>query len=273
MKNKTLTIILIIFLSLLALIIITFMIMALLHKDFNYSFKNNSKIILDEIYDANINNIKIDAVSSDVFIKEATDEKIHVVIYGKEKEEAKSFIENETLNISKGKRLFCFGFCYEKNDILVYLPKKLKADLDIKTISGEIEIGEFLDIKGILKTTSGDVNIKNLDKTKIATVSGDININSCKDLEVNTTSGEIEANKVVGEINIATISGDINLNLFEAIGNSDIKTTSGDVDINNTKDIYVDASSISGDIDINNNDRYSKYTLKIKTTSGSIKIN
>ncbi|ERJ11193.1 DUF4097 family beta strand repeat-containing protein [Haloplasma contractile] len=108
-----------------------------------------------------------------------------------------------------------------------------------------------------IKSVSGDVNIENLNLTSldIITTSGDIDLN---DLAVSTTK-------------IATVSGDL---IFEDYdGNLDLKTTSGDIDINYSDVEFnndLDIDTVSGDIEIYFPDG-ATFDLDMSTVSGDTK--
>lgn len=269
--NKSMKIVMIIILLILAILVTSFMIYALINnKNPFWDFSGQSVLLLDQTYEKDIKNINIEAVSADIYIKEAEDEQIHVLIYGSEKENAESTIDGESLNISKKGKIFCFGFCFQKTEIIVYIPKNKKLNLNIKTISGDIEISSN-QANVEIKTTSGDIKTEEIKDAKITTTSGDILVTKANKLEVGTTSGSINVDKIENSIEAKSVSGDIKINSFEIKENSHIKTVSGDVLINEISDVFIETSTTSGDVNVSNNNQKSSQTLTIRTTSGDIR--
>lgn len=273
MRNKNMTILLVIFLGIMVIGITTLLIFLLLGKGNSiFTFNTQSSLLLDKKYDTNINSIYIESTSSDITIKEAEDNQIHVLVYGSQKEVVESKIENQTLTIAKKGNYFCFGFCIYKGKIIVHVPKEMKADLDIKTVSGDIEIISNIVGNVDLKTTSGDIKAREVMDAKIKSTSGEIILEQMNKGEIITTSGDIKINAIEHSINAESISGDIILSSLKVEEDANLKTTSGDVRINEITDAYIEASTLSGDIHIRDNNRYANHTVTIKTTSGDIKV-
>lgn len=271
MKNST--IVLIVMMSLMAILVTAFMVFLLLdNRSFSFIFNSKTTLLLDEVYEESISKLEIDAISSDIHIKEAEDNTLRVVAYGKEKETIESTIENDTLKVKRTGNHFCFGFCFSKEEITIYLPRDSKVDMDVKTVSGDIEIASFLNSNVEVKTTSGDIKVGEVSQTKLKTISGDIQLEKGNAVEAQTTSGDLKLNHVLISINAKSVSGDIHIENLELESDSTLHTTSGDVTIGGTNDLYIETSTLSGDINISNNNRYANTTLKIETTSGDIRM-
>ncbi len=272
MMNKTTTWVIIGVLGSLAILIILFLFFALFNKNI-LLFKNyETTLLVKETYSDRPENIQIESVSSNVYIREAIDNQIHVEIYGLQKEQAESTFNNNTLFITNKENRFCFGFCFSKKEIYVFLPKDIITNLDIKTISGDVKMDSFSNVYLKGKTTSGDLKIGHIKDAKINTTSGNIEIDSIGNLEGKTTSGDIKSGSISNKLNIESVSGDIKIQDFLMKENSYIKTVSGDVTILNGENMYIEASTTSGDVDTKANDRFAEKTLKIKTTSGDITV-
>lgn len=269
--SKPMKIFLIVMLIVLAILVTALMVYALIFNKSPWDFSSKSVLLLDENYDTDIKNINIEDVSSNIYIKESEEDQIHVHVYGGEKEIVESKIEQETLNITKKGRIFCFGFCFRKEEITIYIPKDSEINLNLKTVSGDMEITS---IKGNveLKSTSGDIKVGEVENAKITTTSGDIKLTKANALEVNTTSGNIRADKIENSIEAKAVSGNIKINSFTIKEDSHIKTVSGDVTIEDISDVYVETSTTSGDVQIENNNRTASQTLSIRTTSGDIEV-
>lgn len=272
MKNKG-TYFLVTLLSIMAIVVIIVLVFLLSGNGgtiFNM-YKNSSTLLLEKNYKEPIKDINIESITANVTIKEAQDNQIRVEIYGSEKQNASSTLENETLTISLKNKSFCFGFCFIKDEVVLYLPKEIQANLKIKTTSGDMYVESFL-VNVDLKSTSGDIKIGEVNKATLSTVSGDISLQKGTDINVTTTSGEIQIQEGNKKIEAKSVSGDIRIDSLLISENSTIKTTSGDVDVKEINDAYIETNTVSGDVEISNNNRFSNTTLKIKTTSGDIHI-
>ena len=307
--NKTLRIIFIILLSMLAVGIGIVFVKLLTGNGFlNFSFNRfeSKELVIEEVYDNIFENININSEEGNIYIEQSNDDKIKVVVYGK-KEISEVKVENDTLVI-KGDTDKCSFICFNHKiaRIEVYIPsnfdKNIKiegdtsdtimndfeyASIEITDKTGDVTIGKIKDVN--IKTSTGDIRINNAEKAKIKTTTGDIRLREVNDAELNTTTGDInittvnnadlstttgdiDIDKVNNSIHASTTTGDITINELELTENSKIDATTGDITIRNTNEIYIDASSSTGDIHINNNYRTAEFELRIKTSTGDIKV-
>lgn len=278
MKENNLKIFLVLFLGLLAIALIVFMILLLHNDNKTFTFfgkKKESKLILEKSYHTDeFEKIIVNSPVSDIKILASENEEVKVMIYGSEKDNVSSILENNQLSISHEKKSrICIGFCiFNKEEVLVYLPEnKIKA-LDLKSVSGDIFVTNTFDTNLDIKTTSGDIEATSGKEVKVETTSGDIKIESLNDGLLKTVSGDIYLENANNQLEIGTTSGDIKIKNFNCQANSNIKSVSGDVSISHLQGAYVEAKSTSGDIKTDGSDRYSLNTLVIKTTSGDINI-
>lgn len=274
MKNKSITILFIFILAIMAIAIILLLVFLLFGKGESFFNNNlNSTLLLNEYYNEKIETIHIESISSDVTLKETEESQIHVEIYGKEKEVVESKLENEILNISKKGKMFCFGFCFFKEEIIVYVPKDVVLNIEIKTTSGDIEMNSIKGNDVNLNSTSGDLKLGEVNRAELYSTSGDIVLEKANITNAKTTSGDIFLNNIEKQVEAVSVSGNVKIGSLYIESNSKIKTTSGDVSIEKMGDVYIETSTVSGDIHISNNNRYSATTLNIKTTSGDIYVN
>lgn len=300
--DKVIKYILIVLLAMMALWLGVFMVFGITNGGFE--FGNFDTLIKEEKYDLKeIKDLKFSFVSSDVKFLVSEDDQLRVVQYGNKK--SKEFIDNVSSNsieISDDTKMnfiffnFQYGSRYE-----IYLPSSYSNNLDIRTVSGEINLDDFkLNLKDFnIKTTSGDISIDSIIESKdtqiksvsgeirineltnsdsiIKTTSGNINIDKLKskDITMSSISGELELGNIEGILDLNTTSGDISINNFKMLDSSDISTISGEVRIGMDADnnCIVTTHSLSGDSDIRTNKFGSKqYDLNIKTTSGDIRV-
>ena len=296
MNNKTLKIILIIFLSILVIGLSVFFVNILTNKDFrfgHFSFghKVSNELVFNQEYETVFDTIKIDSKSSDIEIKEGNESKVKVVIYG-DKDETNVEVVNNKLNIKSNEKK-CIGFCFNMTiaKIEVYLPNGYSGNINIENNYGDVNIGNFDNL--ILDATldAGDIKVDSLKSGKIKNSYGDIKIlGYSKELEIDQDCGDVEVSEVdriklennYGDINIGTVNeylqikedcGDVKIDSLNLKENSSIHNSYGDIKIGSTNEIYINAKTSLGDTKINNNYQKSDVTLTIDNSCGDIRIN
>ena len=296
MNNKTLKIILIIFLSLLVIGLSVFFVNILTNKDFrfgHFSFghKVSNELVFNQEYEAIFDIIKIDSKSSDIEIKEGNESKVKVVIYG-DKDETNVEIVNNKLNIKSNEKK-CIGFCFNMTiaKIEVYLPSSYSGNINIENNYGDVNIGNFDNLILDAKLDAGDIKVDSLKSGKIKNSYGDIKIlGYSKELEIDQDCGDVEVSEVdriklennYGDINIGKVNeylqikedcGDVKIDSLNLKENSSIHNSYGDIKIGSTNEIYINAKTSLGDTKINNNYQKSDVTLTIDNSCGDIRIN
>ena len=296
MNNKTLKIILIIFLSILVIGLSVFFVNILTNKNFrfgHFSFghKVSNELVFNQEYETIFDTIKIDSKSSDIEIKEGNESKVKVVIYG-DKDETNVEVVNNKLNIKSNEKK-CIGFCFNMTiaKIEVYLPNGYSGNINIENNYGDVNIGNFDNL--ILDATldAGDIKVDSLKSGKIKNSYGDIKIlGYSKELEIDQDCGDVEVSEVdriklennYGDINIGTVNeylqikedcGDVKIDSLNLKENSSIHNSYGDIKIGSTNEIYINAKTSLGDTKINNNYQKSDVTLTIDNSCGDIRIN
>ena len=296
MNNKTLKIILIIFLSLLVIGLSVFFVNILTNKDFrfgHFSFghKVSNELVFNQEYETIFDTIKIDSKSSDIEIKEGNESKVKVVIYG-DKDETNVEVVNNKLNIKSNEKK-CIGFCFNMTiaKIEVYLPNGYSGNINIENNYGDVNIGNFDNL--ILDATldAGDIKVDSLKSGKIKNSYGDIKIlGYSKELEIDQDCGDVEVSEVdriklennYGDINIGKVNeylqikedcGDVKIDSLNLKENSSIHNSYGDIKIGSTNEIYINAKTSLGDTKINNNYQKSYVTLTIDNSCGDIRVN
>ena len=296
MNNKTLKIILIIFLSLLVIGLSVFFVNILTNKDFrfgHFSFghKVSNELVFNQEYEAIFDIIKIDSKSSDIEIKEGNESKVKVVIYG-DKDETNVEVVNNKLNIKSNEKK-CIGFCFNMTiaKIEVYLPSSYSGNINIENNYGDVNIGNFDNLILDAKLDAGDIKVDSLKSGKIKNSYGDIKIlGYSKELEIDQDCGDVEVSEVdriklennYGDIDIGKVNeylqikedcGDVKIDSLNLKENSSIHNSYGDIKIGSTNEIYINAKTSLGDTKINNNYQKSDVTLTIDNSCGDIRIN
>lgn len=158
---------------------------------------------------------------------------------------------------------------------------------EMKTTSGGIEIGNLKEgklestsgsircgnmEKGNVKTTSGSIHIGDTVELTAQSTSGKIGIQTAEKITAKTTSGSIAIEKIDGFCELTSTSGSIKVGECSLKENSEMSAKSGSVHLKKTNSFYTDAKTTSGSVKIENNDRKAETELKIKTTSGRIRV-
>lgn len=275
--NKIIKILLILIL-LMVCIILTGVMIFFMKNDFR-----NVNMELIDSYETSISEVEkfdFDLNSTDIEIKESNNDKILVEYYSNIDTDVK--IENKDKNIivdeTKSKdNNFKFVFFGVNKKIVIYVPESFEGEFDLKGKSGDIKSEiDLPNNKVNISLQSGDILLKNTNEIDVSTSSGDIKIYGInKKANISSSSGDIDIDKlkIDEKSNITSSSGDINIDTLEIKQNSNITSTSGDVTIKrNQSNCYIETKTSSGDVEVNKNDRKSDIILKIKTTSGDIKV-
>lgn len=281
MKSKT-AIVSIVLLSIIALSLTGLFIFLLTNGknfSFDFSFDFNSKpLSLVDSYetDPNIHLITLNLHSTDVFVKESTNEKILVEYYSNRENNARIEYTEDTIKINEEDYdLSCIGFCNSRRKVVVYVPSIYEGEYNIATKSGDItsEI-DMSNSKVNVSAMSGDVKLNVTSNINVSTMSGDIRIEATNDINASAMSGDMEIGSISKYAKLKTMSGDVHIRNLNIEEDSFIDTSSGDVKVdNNDSNCYIETKTSSGDTRINSSDRKSDITLKVTTSSGDISVN
>ncbi len=240
---------------------------------------NRKKIEIPINYE---NDISISAISADIniWVDNTLDE--GKVVYNasdnsnlevKEDNNGKTIIKE-----TRKRKLINFVFNGDLNPtISLYLPSSDLNNLNIKTISGNIDFYDYFSFEDLkISSTSGNINLLDIDSRNniiFETTSSDISLGkvNSKNFEISSTSGENEITSINSEnISISNVSGDsyideINTNTLS------ISATSSDIEFSNIQvNNEINISNISGDIDLVLPKKEYKYD--INTLSGDITV-
>jgi hypothetical protein len=155
--------------------------------------------------------------------------------------------------------------------------------LEARTASGEVRVD---DVTGpsVVQTASGDIQIRSSGSCDLRSASGGILARAVTGEAVaHSTSGDVELAATGGNVNARTVSGEIRV-LDLTAGRVELTTVSGDVEIGLHAGSLaaVDLSTVSGrtetDLPVSDDapaaedDDAPRLELKVKTTSGDIRI-
>ena len=246
--------------------------------------------------------IEIYGIECDVSLVPTSDENCRVECSESDKIGDTVEVRDGTLTVTRRdtRRWYeSIGFFWNSDlHITVYLPEREYKSLQLKTVSGDIEVPESFSFEKTelqsvsgnisfaagksgdltVKSTSGDISIRNTEAygLEATAVSGDIRLSGVRGsgLNLKTTSGEISAASVMisGKADIETVSGDVELNHSDA-DSFRIKTTSGDVDGSFLSPKVFETDTTSGRVHVPSSASGSEAgECYIKTTSGDIRI-
>lgn len=294
MKNKKLIIALIIILSIIMVAISIFFVNLLQNgfkvKSFRGDLQSSNELILNEIYEEKFNKIRVEATTSEIFIKRSDDGKVKTIIYGK-KDDTKIDTKFDTLNIKISEKN-CIGFCFAEKvaKVEIYLPEEYDGNIEIKNDYGDIEIAEFLKANIDVEEDCGDVKILGgnivevdnsygdieIEKANIATINedcGDVKISNINDVTIKNDYGDVEIKSVDNYLHLESDCGDIAIDNVNLKKNSYIKDDYGDIEIGTTNKLFIDAKTDLGDVKVKNNYHKADITLKIENDCGDIEVN
>jgi hypothetical protein len=108
------------------------------------------------------------------------------------------------------------------------------AELEARTMSGDLAVLADIERDATIKTVSGDVRFQ-------SAVGGD--------LQVQTVSGDLYAIRVNGSLTVKSVSGDVRIDSIRE-GKATLQSVSGDITIavEPGTNVDVDANSVSGDL-------------------------
>lgn len=293
MKSRSLIITLIVILIVIAVSLIGIMI-KLMNNNFNFNWFSNYKeateLVVDETYEVELTNIDITSAASDIEIKESTDNRAQLMIYG-EKDYVKYSQNESNLNIEVTNKP-CFGICLNRLNakIILYLPEHYLGKINIESNYGDVFIGEFKDTSITITSDAGDIKVRSandieinskygdikIDETSTATLNadcGDIEIDKVNRIKVENHYGDITLKEVLEHVDVYADCGDIEINNLNLTENSKIENNMGDIEIGQTNEIYIDAKTSLGDENIKNNYRNSEIELNIRNSCGDIDVN
>lgn len=294
MKNKTLIILSIVILSILSIGLTIFMIFMI---GGNFKFRNftifqtvSKNLAFEQVYEDDFNKISLDVDAGDVFIKESTDDKVKVLVYGDEDDITVDTKSGQLKVDVKGKK--CHFFCFKRtiSKVEIYLPsdyshliqiendygdtkieKYLNADIDVVQKYGDISIDSAKKVE--IENDYGDIIIDKVESADIKCSAGDVEVGTVTDIKIENNYGDISIKKVENYLNISEDCGDVEIGEIVLGKDSSIKNSYGDIEIGFTNEIYIDASTSLGDTRVRENYPKADVVLTIKNSCGDIEVN
>lgn len=157
----------------------------------------------------------------------------------------------------------------------IEMVKCIAKNAALATKSGDCEVEGFEGIEGVsnlvVRTASGDVEIRNIQaaKVEISTASGDISSDALKGVNAafHTASGDISVEDCHGELlEAGTASGDVSVKADYK--KYLVQSQSGEVDIESRYDADITANSTSGDVEVRIVEALETYQVSMHSVSG-----
>ncbi|HCL90726.1 MAG TPA: hypothetical protein DHW70_05340 [Candidatus Atribacteria bacterium] len=204
------------------------------------NFEGNS---IDEVKTFGIDQLKeiyIHSVSSDVSVFSTDEEDIKVHFYGRSALKSEKALPKLITNLEGSKLKIGIEYpkvlFYNANVVLdVYIPQDYRGNINIDTVSADVDISD-LDLNNFhCKTVSGDLRIESL---------------GSDNLTLNTTSGDVDIVDFSGNLKADLVSGDIDVRYRVFDNNVDVKTISGEVkiDLPQNAEFYLKTNTVSGEV-------------------------
>lgn len=174
-------------------------------------------------------------------------------------------------------QFFSLNFKTTKDRITVALPNDDILDhLEVSSLSGNTKVEHVLAKNASFSTLSGNLNVLDVTSENLILKTSSGNIVAAEissKLHASAGSGNIKITNIAGELTAETKSGNITITQKE-IGNADVKTTSGNATFTTAKDFngFYDLRSNSGNIKSPESLGTSAEIIKIRTTSGNIRV-
>ena len=140
----------------------------------------------------------------------------------------------------------------EPTTLIVQVP--LLAELEIDTVSADIDVHAMASREMSLQSVSGDITANGAPgRAEVESVSGDINLTfNSRDVEVNTVSGDLSlSGRLTGKASVETVAGDVRVDSKgEQLSSFRAGTVSGDIRARMALagDGVVRMESVSGDL-------------------------
>lgn len=223
----------------------------------NWGKVNLNLIDSYEVEVDSVEKIDIKVGSADIEIKESSNDKILVEYYSNKDNNARIEYKDKKIIFNDTGRTEFHFFNIVNKKVVIYVPKAYIGEFELKLGSGD---------------TKSEADLSN-NKVRITTGSGEVKLEKTGDVDISTSSGDIKIDEINQKADIRVSSGEVYINRLKINENSKITASSGNITIrNNESNCYVETEVSSGDVKVNRSDRKSDIVLKIKTSSGDIKV-
>lgn len=224
-------------------------------------------------------NLDISTISSDIILKESSDENVKISCYESDRISFNTSVTEETLKIEEKDNRKWYEFLLpfigiKDTPLVIELPENNWENITLNSTSGNINADSFVCWEFYADTTSGDIDLSNMltdNEIRLDTTSGDITVKrSCSDtIRSESTSGDIYISDITyaNEIGAYSTSGEISIYSLSDVVSLLANATSGDIEIHSLVTDTIGLETVSGDIGFSDIDAE---THKMTSTSGDI---
>lgn len=150
----------------------------------------------------------------------------------------------------------------------------LTGDLLLKTVTGDISVGNISAVNADFHTVSGKVETGKMecDKARVEVSNGNVSLDDfivAGGAVFKSSSGDISLSGKAGDLSINTSVGSVSSSSLSADGSVEIKVTTGDIEITSLYALSADLSASSGNITITS---LSAGQTRLRASSGNITI-
>lgn len=202
--------------------------------------KTSDYTYVEKIGNENLTEVDFDFENANIIIKKHN-ETTYKISYYEASYDVKTVKEIDgkleiTQDVSVWENIFSIKFTSSKVvNVLVYLPSSFTGQVNVQSISGNVEIKDFTLNEVNINLTSGRISLNNL------SVNGN--------LDLLTNSGNIILNEVKADLlNAKVNSGKIILNDIEINNSTTLKTTTGNIEIDDLETMDLTVNSVSGKV-------------------------
>lgn len=196
MWNKAGKITAIILLIIVAMMLLSAMVIAIVNKDKNFKIVlfgigNKTKMLSQNEYNiSEISKIEINENSGKVRLIEGESDKVKVTVYGLEDEIYNVNVTGNKLQVQKESNTFYLIslFCFVRQEVEIQIPKNYQGDIAIKLASGAVEMIDLEQANVQIESHSGSVRCGNMNNGKIQTTSGSVTIGNANEISVEVHS-------------------------------------------------------------------------------------
>ena len=252
---------------------------------------------------AGLRSVKVNLFSEDVTIEASDDSKVHVIYDKEEIPDISVRLEGGCLTVSReGEQKQKKGHSFDRENVTINsfrdlgklfrnihvvmnmgnddkvtlaLPEGCAPDLDVRTLSGDINMEDVSAGEVTVNSTSGDISVEHLTATalSVSTTNGEVSVDLPEELmleraELRTTSGDVEARLNTQRCKAQSMSGDVSLE--GRIREAEVGSVSGDIELRADLE-QVNVKSVSGDVDVTC-DSEELREIKAQSTSGDVDV-
>ena len=273
MKNKGLLITVIVLLSVIAVLLLGFMVYAIAGNTLSFGMvpRVSEKVILDNSFE-NVTSIDVDSDCGDISFEENKDGKVHIIAYGENESDINvNFFEGK-LTINYPQKQNFFNWTAVKNNIIISLPPDFENDIKVESDYGNVKLCDLPKASLNIDCDYGNVTAGEVKTAVITSDCGNVELEKVETAQVEVDLGDISIRTVTKSCDLQNDCGNITVKNMKITANSTINDNLGNITVNNAAGIRIEAETDLGNLNIDQNDPDAKVTLTITNDCGDINV-